>query len=73
MASAQCEHCGKNLSAYPYPHDPVPHPQPTRRIICEAPNCTRVALIWLSVAEELEYRQGVRSFSVFGHRPVRVK
>ena len=77
MAIARCEVCGQprgTKQGYPNLHTviletPSQHP----RIVCGAVNCTRDALIWLTDAEESEYRRGVRNFRVLQYRQVQVK
>ena len=58
---------------YPHPHMVVLETRSEdRRIPCGAPNCARAGLIWLTDAEEAEYRRGLRSFRVLQHREVQV-
>jgi hypothetical protein len=74
MALARCEACGQPKGTkHRYPH----HHTPTSisaipRIPCGAPYCTHLASIWLTDAEEAEYRRGVRNFRVIRHQQVQV-
>jgi len=64
MAMARCETCGvpngrtKTYSATPY--HPVGHPM--SGVICGRPECRALAVIWLTLDEELQYQQGERIF-----------
>jgi hypothetical protein len=72
MALARCEECNRQdgmKQRYPHRHIPLSHD----RILCGARHCTRLASILLTDAEEAEYRRGLRSFSVMGHKPMRVE
>jgi len=76
MAIARCETCGEPNGVkrrYPHPHTVTNQTRTEdRRIPCGAPNCSRLALVWLSDAEEAEYRRGERSFQVKQHQDVQV-
>jgi hypothetical protein len=76
MAIARCEACGQpNGTKQRYPHAHTATNQTRsedRRIPCRAPNCSGWALVWLSDAEEAEYRRGLRSFRVMQHQEVQV-
>jgi len=74
MAIARCEACGEpkdTKQRYPHCHTPTSI-SAVPRIPCGAPNCARVASIWLSGSEEAEYRRGVRNFRVLHHQEVQV-
>jgi hypothetical protein len=77
MAIARCETCGppKGMKqAYSNPHTVILETRSRdRRILCGATNCSRVAMVWLTDAEEAEYRRGLRGFRVLHHSEVRVK
>lgn len=64
MALARCEECGspKGLKQmYPYSH----YLASLAQILCGAPHCTRVAMIWLTDDEEQRYLQeGIRLFRI---------
>jgi hypothetical protein len=76
MALARCETCGQpkgTKQRYPHAHTATNQTRTEdRRIPCGAPNCSRSALVWLSEAEESEYRRGERSFRVVQHGDVQV-
>jgi hypothetical protein len=74
MAIARCEACGEPKGTkQPYPHCHTPTSiSAVPRIPCGAPNCAREALIWLTDAEEDEYRRGLRRFRVLQYRHVQV-
>jgi len=74
MAIARCEACGEpkdTKQRYPHHHTPTSI-SAVPRIPCGAPNCARVALVWLSDEEEAAYHRGERSFRVLQHRAVHV-
>lgn len=65
MASARCKTCGEPLGLkqnYTHPHDQIS--SPSHAVLCGAPSCARLALIWLTDEEEAQYAQGVRVFRV---------
>jgi len=75
MAVARCEACGQpkdTKQSYRHPHVTTAVDAETRRILCGAMNCTRVAMLWLTDEEEEEYGHGRRSFTVLRHYQVRV-
>lgn len=75
MAIARCEVCGKPQGMkqdYVHPHATTEASPVNPRILCGATSCVRIAAIWLTDAEEEEYRRGLRSFKVLQHQHVQV-
>ncbi len=72
MAIARCgKHGEEQDTKLRYPH---PHPPHADRLLCGSPKCARPALVWLSDAEEHQYRHtAVRTFSVIRYRSVEVE
>jgi hypothetical protein len=66
MASARCETCGRPRGLkrnYVHAHDQTIS-LPGKAILCGAPSCARLALIWLTDAEEHQYLAGARVFRI---------
>ena len=58
MAVARCEACGQPQGMkqdYPHPHATTEATTGNQRILCGATSCSRVAVVWLTDAEEEEY------------------
>jgi len=75
MAIARCEVCSLGAKhPHLHPHTPTRDLDLTgRKIYCGAPKCLRPALLWLTDAEEEQYRAGERSFKVIRYRGVYVE
>jgi hypothetical protein len=76
MAIARCEACGNPQGmkrSYLHPHTATTDARTGNpRILCAAMKCSRVALVWLTDAEQEEYRHGRRSFTVLRHYQAKV-
>jgi hypothetical protein len=65
MALARCGTCGSPQGLkdnYAHAHGQIS--LPNKRVLCGAPSCIRLALIWLTDTEEQQYARGVRVFRV---------
>jgi hypothetical protein len=63
MALARCETCGRPSGlkqTYSHVHAMVS----SERLLCGAPSCTRLALVWLTEEEQHRYAGGLRVFRV---------